>query len=196
MGNLKQFVAAILLAAGFATSGTLACDLKVESAWIREAPAAATALAGYAVLSNTGKSALSIASASSAAFAKVELHETMIENGMAKMRAIDKLDIAPGAKVEFAPGGKHFMLINPRQGLRSGDDVAVKIKDAAGCETTVQFKVGKAAATAGAMNHSQMDHSKMDHSKMDHSNMKMDGMKMDGMKMSSSSSQSSTEHQH
>ncbi len=186
MGNLKQFVAAILLAAGFATSGTLACDLKVESAWIREAPAAATALAGYAMLSNTGKSAVSVASASSAAFAKVELHETMIENGMAKMRTIDKLDIAPGAKVEFAPGGKHFMLINPRQGLRSGDDVAVKIKDATGCETTVQFKVGKAAATAGAMNHSQMDHS----------NMKMDGMKMDGMKMSSSSSQSSTEHQH
>lgn len=170
------------------TTASLACDLKVESAWIREAPSTATALAGYAVLSNTGGKPLSVTSMQSAAFGRVELHETIIENGMAKMRAIDKLDIAPGAKVEFAPGGKHFMLIDPRSGLRSGDDVAIKIKDATGCETTVQFKVGKATATATG---------EVDHSKMDHSNMKMNGMKMGGMKMNSSSSQSSsTEHQH
>lgn len=145
----------------------LACDLKVDSAWIREAPANATSLAGYAVLKNTGAKALSVVSMQSAAFDKIELHESLTENGVAKMRAIDKLEIAPGGKVEFAPSGKHFMLLNPKPGLRSGDAVAIKIKDAGGCETTVNFKVSSAAANAtDSMDHSKMDHSSMDKSKM------------------------------
>lgn len=146
-----------------------ACDLKVDSAWIREAPSNATALAGYAVLRNAGSKPVSVMSAQSAAFARVELHESLTENGMAKMRAIDKLEIAPGEQVEFAPGGKHFMLINPKPGLRSGDAVAVKIKDANGCEMTANFKVSAGAASAT----DAMDHSKMDHSKMDHAGMNM-----------------------
>ncbi|MGC3982832.1 MAG: copper chaperone PCu(A)C [Steroidobacteraceae bacterium] len=160
------------------SSVTLACDLKVESAWIREAPSSATTLAGYAVLSNAGAKPLSVVGAQSAAFAKVEMHESLTENGIAKMRAIDKLEIAAKGKVEFAPSGKHFMLINPKPGLKSGDAVAVKIKDASGCETTAQFKVSSGAAAATG----EMDHSKMDHSKMDMGSMKM--------------SDKSSEHQH
>ena len=142
----------------------MACDLKVESAWIREAPSNATSLAGYAVLSNAGSKGLSVVSASSAAFGRVEMHETLMENGIAKMRALDKLEIAAGGKVEFVPGGKHFMLINPRPGLRSGDAVAIKFKDSSGCESTIQFQVSAAAAAAT----DTMDHSKMDHSAMHH----------------------------
>jgi copper(I)-binding protein len=94
----------------------------------------------------------------------VELHESLTENGVAKMRAIDKLQIAANDKVEFTPAGKHLMLINPKAGLRSGDVVAIKIKDSSGCQTTAQFKVSSGAATAsGAMDHSRMDHSSMQH---------------------------------
>lgn len=146
-----------------------ACDLKVESPWIREAPGNAMALAGYAVLSNSGSKPLSVVSVQSAAFTKVEPHESFTENGMARMRAIDKLEIPAGGRVEFAPGGKHFMMINPRPGIRSGDAVAVKLKDSNGCETTASFKVSSAAAAAtGTMDHSKMDHGSMDHSSMNH----------------------------
>ncbi|MGD9841646.1 MAG: copper chaperone PCu(A)C [Steroidobacteraceae bacterium] len=142
---------------------TFACDLKVASAWIRAAPSSAVALAGYAVLSNTGNKPLSVVNVQSLAFATIELHESLTENGIAKMRAIDKLEIAPGSKAEFAPGGKHFMLINPKSGLRSGDAVAVKIKDSNNCETTINFRVSSdATAATDAMDHSTMDHSKMD----------------------------------
>jgi periplasmic copper chaperone A len=162
----------LVLGATLLAVGAQACDLKVESAWIREAPSTATALAGYAVLSNAGSKALSVVSAQSAAFAKVELHESLTENGVAKMRAIEKLEIAPGAKVEFAPGGKHFMLINPKPGLKAGDAVAIKIKDSNNCEVTAQFKVSSDAASAmDHMDHSKMNHSGMDMSKMDHATM-------------------------
>lgn len=157
---MKQLLSLSMLVC--VTAPAIACDLKVESAWIREAPANAASLAGYAVLSNPTGKPLSVVSAKSAAFTSVEMHESLTENGIAKMRSIDKLDIAANAKVEFAPGGKHFMLVNPKPGLRSGDSVAIKIKDATGCETTAQFKVSSAAAAATG----EMDHSKMDHSKM------------------------------
>lgn len=150
------------------SASALACDLKVASAWIRTAPGNATTLAGYAVLSNVGSKTLSVVSAQSAAFAKVELHESLTENGIAKMRPVDKLELAVGAKQEFAPGGKHFMLINPRTALRSGDVVAIRLKDSAGCETTASFKVSGAAPAAAEVDHSKMDHSSMDHSKMNH----------------------------
>lgn len=153
----------ILLLGSALTVNALACDLKVESAWIREAPATATALAGYAVLSNSGSKALTLTGAQSAAFAQVQMHESVTENGIAKMRELNRLEIVPGAKVEFAPGGKHFMLVNPRPGLKTGDAVAVKLKDSNGCVTTVQFKVSNGAASAM----DGMDHSKMDHSRME-----------------------------
>ena len=140
------------------TSSVMACDLKVESAWIRETPSTAKSLAGYAVLSNSAGKTLTVVSASSAAFAKVEMHETITENGIAKMRAIEKLVIPANSKVEFAPSGKHFMLIEPSSTLKSGDVVSVIFKDATSCQTTVKFKV-TAARPSEMMDHSKMDHS-------------------------------------
>jgi len=153
---------AVLLTVPMAS--VLACDLKVESAWIREAPPNAMTLAGYAKLSNTGTATLKIQSVTSAAFASIETHESHTENGMAMMRPVT-VELAAGGSTEFAAGGKHFMLISPKQPLKKGDVVTLKITDAAGCVTSVPFKVG--AATA-ADDQSNMDHSKMDHSSMKH----------------------------
>ena len=160
----------LVLMACLFTSATMACDLKVESAWIREAPSTATSLAGYAVLTNTGSKNLSVVGASAPGFAKVEMHETLMDHGIAKMRAIEKLEIAAKAKVEFMPSGKHFMLIGPKSALRVGEMVPVNLKDSSGCVTLVQFKVGAPTAKpAESMDHSKMNHSEMNHSEMSHS---------------------------
>jgi len=46
---------------------------------------------------------------------RLEIHESMMQGGMASMKPVDSVDIPAGAKVSFAPGGKHIMLwqINP-----------------------------------------------------------------------------------
>jgi len=157
---LAGLVTTSVMVSSLMVGRAIACDLKVDSAWIREAPSTAKSLAGYAVLSNPVGKALTVVSASSTAFAKVEMHETITENGIAKMRAIQKLEIPANGKVEFSPSGKHFMLIEPSSTLKSGDVVAVRLKDATGCQTTVQFRVGTNADKPSAT----MDHSKMDHS--------------------------------
>jgi periplasmic copper chaperone A len=164
----KVIIAMVLLAV--LTGVAQACDLKVDSAWIREAPPNAMALAGYAKLGNTGAAALKIQTISSPAFASIETHESFTENGLAKMRPI-AVEISAKGAVEFAAGGKHFMLMGPKQPLKKGDVVTVKISDATGCITSVPFKVG-AMPESQAHDHSTMDHSTMDHSKMNHSDMK------------------------
>lgn len=183
-----------VLTALLASSGVWACDLKVQSAWIREAPGTATMLAGYAVLSNVGSKPLTLVSLRSAAFAQVEMHESTTDKGIAKMRDVDQLQIPAQGKVEFSPSGKHFMLVQPKNPLRGGDAVIVKFKDDRGCETTANFKVMRDAPGMGmGMDQSKMDHSKMDHSKMDHS--MMDHSKMDHSKSDHEAS-SSMDHSH
>lgn len=137
------------------TTSAWACDLKVEGAWIREAPPNAIAMAGYVRLSNTGTKALRIQSVASAAFGAVETHESITENGMARMRPL-VVEIPVNGSVEFAMGGKHFMLMNPKQPLKKGDVVTLTITEAGGCVSTVPFKVGASAVDAH-------DHSKMKH---------------------------------
>lgn len=157
----------VALLAACVTTAAWACDLKVEGAWIREAPPNAMALAGYAKLSNTGAATLKIQSVTSAAFASVEAHQSVTENGMAMMRPLT-VEIPANSSVEFAVGGKHFMLMQPKQPLKKGDVVNLVIKDAAGCASSVPFKVRATTGNDEHHDHSNMDHSMMDHSKMDH----------------------------
>jgi copper(I)-binding protein len=159
-----------LLLATSVMAPSMACDLQVESAWIRTPPPGATAIAGYATLINTGMEVLRLQSLQANGFSAVEAHETLIENGVAKMRPLTAVEIPVQGKVTFAPDGKHFMLVNPKQPVSRGDVVSVTLRDATGCDTTVSFKVsdqspGNATSDAGK---EVIDHSKMAHSKMSH----------------------------
>ncbi len=158
---ITQAIAVALLASQ--ATAALACDLQVESAWIREAPPNATALAGYAKLANSGTSVLKIQSFASATFGLVEAHESLTENGIAKMRPTT-VEIPAKGTLEFTAGGKHFMLMNPKQPLKQGDVVTLTMTDTTGCVTSVPFKVSAAQqADQPPMDHSHMDHSAMKH---------------------------------
>jgi len=118
-----------------------ACDLKVTDAWIREAPPGLMTLAGYASLTNTGNQALHLTDIHSSVFAEVQAHETVMENGMASMRAVKSLDIAPHQTLMFKPGGLHFMMMGASKTLHQGDVVQVQLKDQKGCSADVAFTV-------------------------------------------------------
>lgn len=70
--------------------------------------------AAYLSLANNSQHAIRINRVSSPNFAAVELHESSIENGVAKMRRVEELVIAPGSKVALQRGGLHLMLMRPK----------------------------------------------------------------------------------
>jgi copper(I)-binding protein len=130
-----------LLALGYAINADAAGNLVVEHAWIRAAPPGAMMLAGYATLRNTGDLPVTVTGADSADFADVSLHESVEENGIDRMRALGNIEIAPGATVQFAPGGKHFMLMRPKRDFKEGDTVKIHINIRSGVAENAQFIV-------------------------------------------------------
>jgi copper(I)-binding protein len=122
-----------------------ACDLKVTGAWIREAPPGLMTLAGYARLTNTSNLPIQIVHIQSAQFTDVQMHETVVMQGVASMHAIATLDIAAYQAIEFAPGGKHFMLMGAAMTLKKGDSAVLKFKDQRGCTAQARFVVRAAS---------------------------------------------------
>jgi len=116
-----------LLAFGLTANATAAGHLVIEHAWIRIAPPGAMMLGGYAKLRNDGDVAITITGGDSPDFADVSLHQSIEEDGVEKMRPLGNFEIAPSASVEFAPGGRHFMLMRPKRELSAGDKVKIHI---------------------------------------------------------------------
>ena len=144
----KRWTMALLLAMAIVGQASAAGRLVVEQAWIRTAPPGAMMLAGYASLRNAGDAPLVVTGADSADFGSVSLHQSIEENGVERMRPLGKIEIAPGVSVVFAPGGKHFMLMQPARELKSGDTVKVHISTETGEGATVEFSVRDTAPDA------------------------------------------------
>ena len=117
-----------------------AADLVVSGAWIRYLPGDIPS-AGYFTLANKGSVGVELTGAESAAFGKVMLHQTVEQNGVAKMVMVRALPIAPGAKLVFRPGGYHLMLTHPKKTLSIGSKVPITLNFKDGTRVRVEFEV-------------------------------------------------------
>ena len=136
-----RLICGFLLACACIGNAFAAGTLVVERAWIRAAPPGAMMLAGYATLRNDSDSPITLTGAGSADFADVSLHQSIEENGVERMRPLGEVTIAPGASIEFAPGGKHFMLMRPQRELKAGDRVEIHISTKSGDGADAEFVV-------------------------------------------------------
>ena len=85
------------------------------------------AAVGYLSLHNQSDAPLSVESISSPGFGNVQMHETVIRDGIASMLALPSVTIEPGASVKFAAGGKHLMLMQPAPATATGTIVTLEI---------------------------------------------------------------------
>jgi copper(I)-binding protein len=69
--------------------------------------------AGYLTLSNNASQPIVITQVASPQFESVEMHESVIEDGMARMYPLGDLTVLAKSSVVFQPGGKHLMLMRP-----------------------------------------------------------------------------------
>ncbi len=132
------------------TSGAALADgaLHLVDPWIREAPPGMTMLGGYVTLHNTGRSAVQVVGAESAAFGSIELHKTEVVDGTAKMLRQDRLEIPAGGELALKPGGYHLMLMQPKRPLKAGDKVDITFKLGDKTTQSASFEVRKATGAA------------------------------------------------
>ncbi len=94
--------------------------LTVTNAWSRTTPPGVTVGVVYFTWKNdTGKSDRLLRISSPIA-AKVQVHRTEIQDGMARMREVAVLHVDANQSVEFAPNGMHVMLMGLRKPLVEG----------------------------------------------------------------------------
>ena len=95
--------------------------------------------AGYLTLRNHSAEEIVIDRVTSPQFGKVEMHETIIEDGVARMSALGQVVLPAGSALEFEPGGKHLMLMRPRDNL---DSVALEFHSGDAIVLTVSVSIG------------------------------------------------------
>ncbi|MDA9109719.1 copper chaperone PCu(A)C [Woeseiaceae bacterium] len=79
--------------------------------------------AGFTNITNNSPDTITINSISSPQFNVVEIHETIMNNGIASMIKINTLTILEKQSVSLKPGGKHFMLIDPVKRISEGEEI-------------------------------------------------------------------------
>ena len=112
---------------GLTSTAMAAGHLVVENGWIRSAAPGVAMLAGYATLHNVGDAPVVVTGAESADFGSASLHKSTSSNGVEHMQPLGEVQIAPGARVAFAPGGNHIMLMQPKKELRKDEAVPIHI---------------------------------------------------------------------
>jgi copper(I)-binding protein len=117
-------------------------DLVISQAWSRATPSGAKIAGGYLTIENKGTSADRLVGGGGDVAGRVEMHEMAMDNGVMKMRPLDKgLAIEPGKTVKFAPGGYHLMLMDIKQPLKQGDKVPVTLEFEKAGKVTVSLDV-------------------------------------------------------
>ena len=118
---MKPFLFAILMCSALPTWAASCAGLQVENGWIRSAPPGATMMAGYATVKNSNTKARTLRDVSGKDFEAIEVHKTVVENGVSKMVYLETVDVPASGSARFEPGGMHLMLFNPKRALKAGD---------------------------------------------------------------------------
>lgn len=113
MKRLLTFVVSIFSACAVACTSDVPVPLVASNVVVTPPLPGAMMSAGYFTLENKSNADIAITSVASPQFGSVEMHETIVENDIARMRQLEALLIPSGMSVKFERGGKHLMLMQP-----------------------------------------------------------------------------------
>ena len=88
--------------------------------------------------------------------ATAELHETINDNGVMKMRPVAAIALDPGKSVTFTPGGYHVMLVGLKSPLKAGDSFPLTLTFEHAPPITVTVKVEAVGSASMEHDHGAM----------------------------------------
>ena len=122
-------------------------DLVVLDAWARATPVKTGA--AYIAVRNDGDAPDKLVGVATDKARMVHLHESKMDNGVMKMRAVDALDIPPHQTVTLKPGGYHIMLMGLSAPLKVGDSFPLTLTFAKAGTVSVDVQVKPAGDGGG-----------------------------------------------
>ncbi len=134
-------VASVVFAEDFAK---VQKQVVVSDVWIRAILPVQKSTALYMTVTNNESTTIKLIEVNSDIAAHSMIHQTIHENGIAKMRHQNEVELAPGATIEFKPGGLHVMFMGMNEAIGNGDMVDVTLVFDDGQQLTVQAQVKSA----------------------------------------------------
>jgi hypothetical protein len=117
--------------------------ITVQDVWTRATPGNAKTAAVYFTAINRGGESDRIVSASSPASDRADMHTTIRDGDIMRMRRVISVDVPAGGRATFKPNGFHVMLTGLKAPLKAGDTVPLTLHfDHAG-DLTVTVTVRK-----------------------------------------------------
>jgi hypothetical protein len=147
---IRSFLLAAVCAASIAgASAAEQSGIVITNGWARATPAGAKTGAAYVTVTNKGKDADKLVSAATPVAGEAQLHTTINDNGVMKMRPVSAIDLKPGASVTLKPGGMHLMMTDLKQPLKEGDSFPLALTFEKAGKIDTRVKVQKAGAMSG-----------------------------------------------
>jgi periplasmic copper chaperone A len=142
-------------------------DLVISQAWSRATPGGAKVAGGFLTIENKGTVPDKLIAVTTDIAGKAEVHEMTMDNGVMKMRPLDKgLVIDPGKTVKLAPGGYHLMLQDLKGPFKEGEQVPVTLEFEKAGKVAVSLDVQGVGAQVPGGGGSTMMKKMPDHSGM------------------------------
>ncbi len=130
--------AALLASVSMATQGG---EMAIGDPYARAVPPGQPNSAVFMSLENRSDQDQALVAAESDVSEIVELHTHVEEEGMMRMRQIEKIDVPAGETVTLQPGGLHVMLIGLQQALEPGQTIDLNLVFEDGSRIPVQATV-------------------------------------------------------
>lgn len=146
--HIKTFFAALAASALCACQPAQpAATPHVEDAWARSTAPGQSMAAIYMTVTNEGETPVRLVAVSSDVAGKASMHQTLVENGIARMHPIDKgLAIEPGDYATFQPNGDHVMLEGLKRQLTPGETITLTLRFADGASVEAPVAIVEAGS--------------------------------------------------
>ena len=116
-------LAAVAAAAEMTTVG----KITIHDPWARASLGTTGSSAVYMTLEIEGDEPDRLVAAATPMAERAELHTHVMDQGVARMRPVSAVEVAPGAPTVLQPGGLHLMLMGLKQQLAEGDTLPLTV---------------------------------------------------------------------
>ncbi|MCS6985334.1 MAG: copper chaperone PCu(A)C [Leptospiraceae bacterium] len=120
-------------------------EIGLKDPYVHLPPTGSQLTAAFLTIQNKSRENLILEKAYAEIAELTELHETYLEENMARMRAIPNLVISPSGELQLKPGSYHIMLINLKRELKAGEKIPIELYFNRG-KRVVLFEVKEASA--------------------------------------------------
>jgi copper(I)-binding protein len=117
--------------------------ITVQDVWTHATPGNSKTAAVYFTAINRGSESDRITSASTPAASRAEMHTTIRDGDIMRMRRVISVDVPAGGRTTFSPSGFHVMLTGLKDSLKIGDTVPLTLHFDRVGDVTVSVAVRK-----------------------------------------------------